>query len=82
MLEKILESPLDSKEIQAVYPKESSPEYSLEGLILKLKCQYFGQVMGRGDSLEKTLMLERWRAGGEGTTEDKTRGAGISHRCF
>ena len=57
VLEKILESPLDSEEIQAVYPKELSPEYSLEGLILKLKCQYFGQVMGRGDSLEKTLML-------------------------
>ena len=57
VLAKILESPVDSKEIHPVYPKEISPEYSLEGLILKLKSQYFWQVMGRGDSLEKTLML-------------------------
>ena len=57
VLAKILESPVDSKEIQTVYAKEISPEYSLEGLIPKLKCQYFGQVMGRGDSLEKKLML-------------------------
>ena len=39
--------------------KEINPEYSLEGLILKLKLQYFGHLMGRADSLEKTLMLER-----------------------
>ena len=58
VLEKTLESPLDSKEI--------SPEYSLEGLMLKLKLQYFGHLMWRADSLEKTLMLERLRAGGEG----------------
>ena len=45
--------------------KEISPEYSLEGLMLKLKLQYFGHLMGRTDSLEKTLMLERLRAGGE-----------------
>ena len=49
--------------------KEISPEYSLEGLMLKLKLQYFGHLMGRTDSLEKTLMLgkrRRRRAGGEG----------------
>ena len=63
VLEKTLESPLDCKEIQSVNPKgnlkEISPEYSLEGLILKLKLQYFGHLMGRTDSLEKTLMLGR-----------------------
>ena len=46
--------------------KEISPEYSLERLMLKLKLQYFGHLMGRTDSFEKTLMLERLRAGGEG----------------
>ena len=46
--------------------KEISPEYSLEGLMLKLKLQYFGHLMWRTDSLEKTLMLERLKAGGEG----------------
>ena len=48
--------------------KEVNPEYSLEGLMLelKLKLQYFGHLMQRADSLEKTLMLERLRAGGEG----------------
>ena len=50
-------SPLDCKEIQPVHPKEISLEYSLEGLMLKLKLQYFGHLMGRTDSLEKTLML-------------------------
>ena len=57
MLEKILESPLDYKEIKPVILKEISLEYSLEGLMLKLKLQYFGHVMQRTDSLEKTLML-------------------------
>ena len=57
VLEETLESPLDCKEIQPVILKEISPEYSLEGLILKLKLQYFGHLMGRVDSLEKTLML-------------------------
>ena len=46
--------------------KEISPEYSLERLMLKLKLQYFGHLMGRTDSLEKTLMLEGLGAGGEG----------------
>ena len=57
MLEKTLESPLDCKEIQPVYLKEINPECSLEGLTLKLKLQYFGHLMRRGDSFEKTLML-------------------------
>ena len=56
VLEKTLESPLDCKEIQSVL-KEISPEYSLEGLMLKLKLQYFGHLMGRTDPFEKTLML-------------------------
>ena len=55
VLEKALESPLDSKEIKPVNPKANSPDYSLEGLMLKL--QYFGHLMQRADSLEKTLML-------------------------
>ena len=57
MLEKTLESPLDYKEIQPVHPKEISPKYSLEGLMLKLKLQYSGHLMLRVDSLEKTLRL-------------------------
>ena len=57
VLEKTLESPLDCKEIQLVHPKEISPECSLEGLMLRLKLQYFGHLMRRLDSLEKTLML-------------------------
>ena len=66
MLEKTLESHLDCKEIQPVHLKEISPGISLEGMMLKLKCQYFGHLMRRVDSLEKTLMLEGLRAGGEG----------------
>ena len=57
MLEETLESPLDSKETQPVHPKRISPEYSLEGLMLKLKLQYFGHLMQRADSFEKTLIL-------------------------
>ena len=57
VLEKTLESPLDSKEIKRVHPKEISPEYSLEGLLLKLKLQYFGHLMPGAGSLAKTLML-------------------------
>ena len=48
---------MDCKEIQPVHPKEISPEYSLEGLMLKLKLKYFGHLMSRIDILEKTLML-------------------------
>ena len=57
MLEKTLESPLDCKEIQQSILKEISPGIPLEGLMLKLKLQYFGHLMQRADSLEKTLML-------------------------
>ena len=57
VLEKTLESPLDFKEIQPVHPEEISPGCSLEGLMSKLKLQYFGHLMQRVDSLEKTLML-------------------------
>ena len=57
VLEKTLESPLESKEIQPVHPKEISPECSLEGLMLKLKLLHFGHLMQRTDSFEKTLML-------------------------
>ena len=53
------------KSIQSIL-KEISPEYSLEGLTLKLKLQYFGHLTGRTDSLEKTLMLGEIEAGGEG----------------
>ena len=56
VLEKILESPLDCKEIKPVH-LEISPEYSLKGLMLKLKLQYFGHLMRRAGSLKKTLML-------------------------
>ena len=65
VLEKTPESPLDCKEIQPVYLKELSPECSLEGLMLKLKLQYFGHLMGTANSFEKTLML--------GKTEGKRR---------
>ena len=57
VLKKTLLSALDSKEIKPVNLKEFSPEYSLEGLMLKLKLQYFGHLMQRTDSFEKTLML-------------------------
>ena len=57
VLEKTLESPLDCKEIKPVNAKGNSPEYSLERLMLKLKLQYFGHLMRRTDSLEKTLTL-------------------------
>ena len=57
VLEKTLESPLDCKEIQSSILKEISPGCLLEGLMLRLKLQYFGRLMQRADSLEKTLML-------------------------
>ena len=65
VLEKTLESPLDCKEIKQFIRKKISPEYSLEKLILKLKLQYFGYLMQKTDSLEKTLML--------GKIEDRRR---------
>ena len=63
VLEKTLESPLDCKEISQSILKEISPEYSLEGLMLKLKLQYFGHLMWRTDSFEKTLMLRKIESG-------------------
>ena len=57
VLEKTLESPLDCKEIQPVHSEGDQPWDFLEGLMLMLKLQYFGQLMRRVDSLEKTLML-------------------------
>ena len=66
MLEKTLESPLGCKEITPVILKEINPEYSLEGLMLKLKLQYFGHLMQNANSLEKTLMLRK--------IEDRRRG--------
>ena len=57
VLEKTLESPLDSRETKPVVLKEINPEYSLEGQVLKLKLQYFGHLRQRVDLLEKTLML-------------------------
>ena len=66
VLEKTFESPLDSKEIKPVPPKEISPVYSLEGLMLKLRLQCFGHLMGRTDSLERPRCWERLKVGGEG----------------
>ena len=57
MLEKTLESPLDCKEIKPVHPKGNHLEYPLEGLMLKLKLQYFDHLMQRTDSLEKLLIM-------------------------
>ena len=57
VLEKTLESPLDARRSNKSTLKKISPECSLEGLMLKLKLQYFGHLMGRADSFEKTLIL-------------------------
>ena len=62
VLEKTPESPLDCKEILSVL-KEISPEYSLEGQMLKLKLQYLGHLIRRTNSLEKTLMLGKIEGG-------------------
>ena len=69
VLEKTLESPLDCKEIQPVHPK-GNQSCSLEGLMLKLKLQYFSHLMRRTDSLEKTLIGKDRRWEEKGTTED------------
>ena len=72
VLEKALESPLDCKEIQPSILKEISPGCSLEGLMLKLKLQYFGHLMQKTDSLEKDPDIgENWRQEEKGTTEDE-----------
>ena len=63
MVENTLESPLDCKESNQSILKEISPEYSLEELMLKLKLQYFGHLMRRTDSFEKTVMLGKTEGG-------------------
>ena len=63
VLEKTLESLLDCRRSNQSILKEISPEYSLEGLMLKLKLQYFGHLMRRADSFEKTLMLGKFEGG-------------------
>ena len=74
VLEKTLESPLDYKEIQPVHSKEISPGISLEGMMLKLKLQYFGHLMWTVDSLEKTDGGRDWGQEEKGTTEDEMAG--------
>ena len=65
VLEKILESPCTARKSNQSILKEVNPEYSLEGLMLKLKLKYFGHLLQRANSLEKTLML--------GKIEDRRR---------
>ena len=65
VLEKTLESPMDCKEFQPVHSKGISPGCSLEGMVLKLRLQYFGHLMQRVDLLEKPLMLGGIGAGGD-----------------
>ena len=74
VLEKTLESPLDCKEIQAVHPKRDQPWDFFGRMMLKLKLQYFGHLMRRVDSLEKTHAGRDWRQEEKGTTEDEMAG--------
>ena len=77
VLEKTLESPSDFYKIQTVHPKGDQSWGSLKGLMLKLKLQYFGQLMRKVDSLEKTLIPDAGRDWGQeekGTTEDEMAG--------
>ena len=74
VLEKSLESPLGARRFNQSILKEISSEYSLEGLILKLKLQYFGHLMLRVDSLEKTDAGRDWGQEEKGTTEDEMAG--------
>ena len=71
MLDKALESPLDSNEIKPVNLKGNQPEYSLAGLRLRLKLQYFSHLMQRAHSLEKTLMLGKIEGREKGAVEDE-----------
>ena len=61
-----MRAPWTTRRFNLTILKEIGPEYSLEGLMLKLKLQYFGHLMKRIDSFEKTLMLVRLKVGGEG----------------
>ena len=72
--EKTLESPLDCKEIQPGHSKEISPGCSLEGMMLRLKLQYFGHLMQRVDSLEDSDARKDWGQEEKGTTEDEMAG--------
>ena len=74
VLEKTLESPLDCKEIQPVHSERDQPWDFLEGMMLKLKLQYFGYLMRRVDSLEKTDAGRDWGQKEKGTTEDEMAG--------
>ena len=74
VLEKTLESPLDCKEINQSILKEISPGISLEGMMLKLKLQYFGHLMRRVDSLEDSDAGRDWGQKEKGTTEDEMAG--------
>ena len=74
VLEKTPESPLDCKEIQPVHSKGDQSWCSLEGMMLKLKLQYFGHLMRRVDSLEKTDAGRDWGQEEKGTTEDEMAG--------
>ena len=78
VLEKTLESPLDCKEIQPVHSKGDQSWCSLEGMMLKLKLQYFGHLMRRVDSLEDSDAGRDWGQEEEGMTEDEM--AGCHHR--
>ena len=74
VLEKTLESPLDCKEIQPVHSEGDKPRISLEGMMLKLKLQYFGHLMRRVDSLEKTDAGRDCGQEEKGKTEDEMAG--------
>ena len=74
VLEKTLESPLDCKEIQPVHSKGDQPWDFLEGMMLKLKLHYFGHLMQRIDSLEKTDAGMDWGQEEKGTTVDEMAG--------
>ena len=74
LLEKTLESPWTARRSNQSILKEINPGISLEGLMLKLKLQYFGHLMRRADSLEKTLMLGDWGQEEKGKTEDEMAG--------
>ena len=74
VLEKTLESPLDCKEIQPVHSEGDQPWDFSEGMMLKLKLQYFGHFMRRVDSLEKTDAGRDWGQEEKGTTEDEMAG--------
>ena len=80
VLEKTLESPLDCKEIHPVHSEGDQPWDFLEGMMLKLKLQYFGYLMRRVDSLEKTDAGRDWGQEEKGTTEDKMAGWHHSRR--